>query len=544
MSNQQKNNNFIKQAGILAIAGVFVKIIGTLYRSPLTAIIGNEGNGYYGAAFNIYLIVLTISSYSIPTAVSNVVSKRLALKQYKNAQKVFQCSLYYVLLMGVIASLVLFFGAEFLVEKNAAKVLRIFAPTIVLYGFLGVLRGYFQAHRSMVQTSVSQILEQIMNAVVSVVGAYFLTNLVIDQDSTTKAIYGAIGSALGTGSGVLIALLFMIATYGLNRSIINKRIARDQTEILESSKEIYKVIIMMVTPIILSSFIYNASTALNQTIFTKVLIMLKQFTEPQVAELYGIFSQKAVVLANLPVAIGAAMSSAMIPTVSGAYAKGEITSIHEKIANGIRATMLISIPAAVGLAVLAEPIVWLLFPQKDSVMLAANLLKGMSITVIFYQVSTISNGVLQGIGKVNIPVINALIALVLQTLILIPMLIYTEWNLYCLVIVTIIYAFMISVLNQISVYRYLGYKQEILKTFIAPLVSAMLMGMATYGTYKGVKYIINSNVVSLLVAILVAVIVYFVSIIIIGGVGEDELKRIPKGYVVIRIAKKMKLLKR
>ena len=143
-------------------AGILVRIIGVLYRSPVTSIIGDEGNGYYSIAYNIYAMVLLISSYSIPMAVSKVVSGKLALKQYKEAHKVFRCALIYVLIVGAIASLFTFFGASILVpdsQTNAIPVLRVLAPAIFLSGFLGVLRGYFQAHSTMMPTSISQIIE-------------------------------------------------------------------------------------------------------------------------------------------------------------------------------------------------------------------------------------------------------------------------------------------------------------------------------------------------------------------------------------------------
>ena len=176
------------QAGILAMAGIICRIIGILYRSPLAAVIGDEGNGYYGSAYNIYTIILLISSYSIPSAISKVIAGKLALKEYKNAQRIFHCAFIYVIVVGGIASLFTFLAAGILVEKNAVIVLRVFAPTIFFSGLLGVLRGYFQAHRTMVQTSLSQILEQILNAIVSILAAYLLKQAVIDQDLTTQAV--------------------------------------------------------------------------------------------------------------------------------------------------------------------------------------------------------------------------------------------------------------------------------------------------------------------------------------------------------------------
>lgn len=178
-----KKSNFLVQAGILAAAGFISRIIGLLYRSPLTAIIGDLGNGYYQAAYNIYTIILLISSYSIPSAISKVIAQKLGVKEYRNAHRIFRCSVWYVLAVGGVASLFLFFGAGFLVDGAAIPVLRVFAPTIFLYGLLGVLRGYFQAHRSMVQTSVSQILEQIANALVSIGAALFLIHIFVPDSA-------------------------------------------------------------------------------------------------------------------------------------------------------------------------------------------------------------------------------------------------------------------------------------------------------------------------------------------------------------------------
>ena len=160
------------QAGILAAAGIIVRIIGLLYGSPLTGIIGDEGNGYYSQAYNCYTIILLISSYSIPSAISKVIAQKLGVGEYRNAQRIFHCALIYVIVVGGAASLLMFFGAGILVEGNSIPVLKIFAPTIFFFGLLGVLRGYFQAHKTMMQTSVSQIIEQLCNAIVSLSAAY------------------------------------------------------------------------------------------------------------------------------------------------------------------------------------------------------------------------------------------------------------------------------------------------------------------------------------------------------------------------------------
>lgn len=542
MGQNSKSGNFVRQAGILAMAGIIVRIIGILYRSPLTGIIGDEGNGYYSTAYNIYTIILLISSYSIPSAISKVIAQRLALREYRNAHRIFHCAIIYVIVVGGIASLFTFFGAGLLVEDNSVVVLRVFAPTIFLSGLLGVLRGYFQAHQTMVQTSLSQIIEQILNAVVSLLAAHLLIQTVITQTETTQAIYGAIGSALGTGSGVLIALLFMWATYGLNRKLILNRVRRDKKHDELSYSQIFGIIFGMVTPFILSTFIYNFSTSLNQTIYTKVMKYVMQLSEAEIAVNYGVFAGKAVVISNIPIAIASSMSAAMIPSISSSYATGDRERTHHQVHVAVQTTMLISIPCAFGMFALAQPITELLFPQKESLLLAAALLRAISISVIFYALSTLTNAVLQGIGKVNAPVINAAAALIIQTVVLVLLLAYTDLSLYALAVAMVVYSFLMCLLNNIAVRKSLGYRQEMVKTFLKPALSALVMGVAAYYVYKVIYLLMPVNLVALLPAIFVAVIIYFTLVIKTGALSEEELAHIPKGYLIVRMAKKLHLL--
>lgn len=542
MSQNNRKDGFVMQAGILAMAGIIVRIIGILYRSPLTGIIGDEGNGYYSSAYNIYTIILLISSYSIPSAISKVIAQRLALREYRNAHRIFHCAIIYVVVVGGIASLFTFFGAGLLVEDNSKVVLQVFAPTIFLSGLLGVLRGYFQAHRTMVQTSVSQILEQILNAVVSLLAAHLLIQTVLLQSETTRAIYGAVGSALGTGSGVLIALLFMWGIYGLNRKLIMKRVRNDVRHDELSYGQIFGIIFGMVTPFILSTFIYNFSTSLNQTIYTKVCMYVMHMAEAEIAVNYGVFAGKAVVISNIPIAIASSMSAAMIPSISASFAQGDRERSHHQVHVAVQTTMLISIPCAFGMLALAQPITELLFPQKESLLLASALLRAISMSIIFYALSTLTNAVLQGIGKVNAPVINAAAALIVQTVVLVLLLAYTDLSLYALAVAMVVYSFLMCLLNNIAVRKALGYRQEMVKTFLKPILSAAVMGVAAYYVYKVVYMLVPVNIIALLPAIFVAVILYFTLVIKTGALSEEELMNIPKGTMIVRMAKKLHLL--
>ena len=540
------------QAGILAAAGIISRIIGLLYRSPLDSIIGEAGLGYYQSAYSYYMIILLISSYSIPGAISKVIAQKLGVKEYRNAHRIFLCALGYVLVAGAAASLFLFLGAGLFVEEAAIPVLRVLAPTIFVYGILGVLRGYFQAHKSMVQTSLSQILEQIANASVSIGAAYLLVKMrmgTIEQPSDAEGIvkhgvYGAMGSAMGTGAGVLIALIFMSCMYLINRKIIHKRIAKDKHQEIESYRSIIREITGVVTPFILSTAIFNLTDSVNTKIFKSFYPAVKNLDLVNVNSKWGIYSGKALTISNIPIAFATSMASAMLPSVAQLIAAGDQMQAKEKINIAVKTTMLISIPCAVGLFVLARPVTKIFFPYTpdSSLDYAEGLLMTLALSVIFYALSTLNSSILQGIGKLNTPIINAAIALAVQTLTAIFLLVFTDMDLFSIAFSNTLYSGIMCVLNQISVSRAIGYRQEIDRTFLRPTLAAAIMGAIARIIYEGLLIFTESMVISALPAILAAVVIYFLVLIKIGGLGENELLAVPKGALIVRILRRFRLL--
>ena len=548
----EKKKSMLVQGGILATAGMISRVIGLLYTSPLTAIIGDEGNGYYSTAYYIYTIVLLISSYSIPSAMSKIISQRLAVHEYRNAQRIFHCALIYVCVVGGIGSLFVFFGAGFLVDGYSIPVLRVFAPIIFIFGPLGVLRGYFQAHRTMIPTSVSQLVEQFLNAFVSVGAAAILVSIAVKNgsDESKRAMYGAIGSALGTGSGVVIALLFMFFVYNLNKDMIHRKVIHDRHKDMEYG-EIFKLIIMIVTPIILSTFIYNYSTTLNSTLFSKIMTYYKGIPHNEVVTRFGVYSRKALVISNFPIAIASAAAATIMPSISTYYAQRKLDVTASLIARVNRMIMMIAIPSAAGLFALSQPIIMLLFPQKSTLPEAAMLMQILAITVIFYSLSTVSNAILQGIGKVNAPVINAAIALVVQTILLVALLMFTDLSNIALAIATIVYSLLMCVLNELSIGRAIRVKQDIKRLYVIPFISSAIMGLSAFLVYELLAFLIGKvlqreyfvNLISVAIAIFVAVIVYAVLMVKTKGVTKEELLSFPKGSKIVGLLTKCRLLK-
>lgn len=545
MSGNKKKDGLIMQAGILAVAGIIVRIIGLLYNTPLTNIIGDEGFGYYSNAYTAYSIVLLISSYSIPSAVSKVIAQKLAKKEYRNAHRIFQCALIYVLVVGGIASLFVFFFAESMVDLGGSVLpLRILAPTIFFSGILGVFRGYFQAHKTMVQTSVSQILEQIVNAVVSVLMAYLLVKAVMDRDETTQASFGAAGGTIGTGAGVLAALLFMMGIYALNKGTIKRQMKRDKTLHEDSRKEIFKMIILVVTPFILSTGVYNINTFLDQKIYQTIALSVQQKAETAVSFDLSAMA-KATKLANIPIALASAMATAMIPGISSDFAKGDRDGARSKVERSVKVTMFISIPAAVGMGVLSKPCVQVIFHQKASLEISAVLLAILAVTIVLYGLSTLTQAVLQSIGRMNAPIVNALLALVVHAVVMIAGMLYLDpaYSLYCYAGSSVIYALLLCVFNGMSVRKHLKYKQEIDRTFLRPILCSVVMGLVAYGSYTGLYLLVPVNLICLLVSVCLACAVYFVLVIRWRAITEDEMKSLPKGTLLIKVAKKTHLLK-
>ena len=235
----------------------------------------------------------------------------------------------------------------------------------------------------------------------------------------------------------------------------------------------------------------------------------------------------------------------MIPSVAQLMAARDVKGAREKIGLAVKTTMVISIPCAVGLFVLAKPVISLLFTNKtaEELNLAAALLMTLSLSVIFYALSTLNSSILQGLGKVNTPIINAGISLVVQTVAAVLLLMFTRLDLYSIAIANTLYSGMMCVLNQWAVRRAVGYRQEIVKTFVIPAFASAFMGAAAWAIYEGLYMVTKSMRIAVIPAIVIAAVVYFVMLILMRGITEQELRSFPKGYLLVKVAKKCRLLR-
>ena len=537
----KRESNFVVQGSILAVAGIIVRLIGILYRVPMTNIIGDEGMGYYSTAFNVYNIMLILSSYSLPLAVSKMVSARMAKGQYRNAVRVLKAALVYATVVGGIACFITWNFADFFATTAfntpfCVYALKTLAPTIWIMAYLGVLRGFFQGHGTMIPTAISQIFEQVINAVISVVAAGVLFKIGLDSNrvyNTTgyPQAFGAAGGTIGTGAGALAALLFMLLLFSIYWPVVKRRKRRDRSRRTDSYGDISVTFLFTVVPVIISSAVYNINAVVDNSIMAYGMEALGRGKE--FLSLWGIYNNKYMLLVHVPLAMANSLSSSLIPSLSGAVARKEKGAVIAKTSLAIRFAMLIAIPSAVGLTVLSAPINNLLFKSGDNTEAIRMLITG-SAAVIFLSMSTVTNAILQGINHMNVPVRNAFISLILHIGVLYLMLMVFKMGIYSMVFANIAFAVFMCILNAIAIRRYLNYRQEIVKT--------AFMGAAAFGVYKGVTLIIKSNLLGTIFAVLAAIAVYGVLLIKLRCIDEEELYSMPGGTKVIRLSRKLHLM--
>lgn len=546
MKKKKSKSNFIVQGGILAMAGIVSRIIGIARRFPMQHIFGDKGNGYYAAAYSVYSIMLIISCYSLPLAVSKAVSAKMSKKQYKSAQRVFQCAMIFAMTMGGMMFLVCEFLGDFLAEyvmeePMGAMALKVLGPALLTVSVMGVFRGYFQGLGTMMPTAISQILEQIFVLIGSIAGTYVLyhygdkVGALLHNEDFAPA-YGAAGASIGPVLGSVVGLLFLAFVYVLYQKGTKKRGVRDANGRVDGYPQIFKLIILTIVPVLLSSTVYNISDVIDTKIFGS--IMIQKGLGDIKTDIWGVYTGKYKVLINVPIALANAMCSSIVPVLTQLMVREEYGRARERIGQAMRFTMIVAFPSAVGLAVLARPIISMLF--KGEVDMAVDMLHIGSLSVVFFAVSTLTNGVLQGINKMKVPVRNAAISLVIHVIFLYVTL-QLGMGINAVIYANILFAAVVCVLNGLAVRKYLRYNQELVRTFVIPAIASIVMGIVI-GLLNMALSKAAGNVVTVFVGMGIGVVVYFVVLILLKGINERDLKSMPGGRTILTVAKKFHLM--
>lgn len=538
MSKKNRSaGNLALQGGILAATSLIVRLIGFFYRIPLVNILGVEGMGYYSSSFDIYAYMLVISTYAMPSALSKIISNRIALKRYKEAQQIFKAALLLGLIVGLLTSSILFFQADRIAmivgSAGSAMAMKALAPSLLVFSVLAVFRGYFQGHNTMVPTAISQVIEQVFNAVFSLSLAYLFLR--------QGLVYGAMGGTLGTGIGAFFGLVFIFIIYMMVHPRFKEHI--DQAPSDEQVPGLFtnwQIIFMTAVPMLIGSSVYNMANLIDMVMVQRG--MLFQGYEPKfVSEMYGVLAAKYRLILTLPISIVSALAAASIPSISTSMANKDYPMVQQKATFAVKIVFLISVPSAMGLGFLAKPILWMIF-GTDTLYISAQLMQIGAVSVVFFSLSGISIGILQGLGKMMVPVKHSIVALIAKVIMLYILVFVFDTGLVGAVIAGVLFSIIVALTNFHSIQTEIELNLHIKQIAGVPIIAGMVMSGAALVLYEGLIFLTKSNTVGTLVAIVVAVPVYLTVLIWLDGISEEEMALLPAGRKMVGFCKKVHLM--
>ena len=566
MESSQKKQTFMSNVMIILFAQLTVKFLGIIYRLVITNIdgFGNQGNGYYSAGYQIYTLLLAISSVGIPNAISKMTSARNAIGDYKGAYKIYKNALVLFLIIGTVSSSVLFFGADLIAEKiihmpNARYVIMALAPSIIFVCLSSVVRGYFVGMQNMKASSRSQILEQIFKCVLTVgIVLYMSKNVFYPNDADMNAAMMAAGANLATTLATVLSTIYIFGFYFLRRKGLKEKIKNSTADtITKPTLSMFKSILMISIPISLGAIIsainrfvdtatitrgieaaFSAMIPAHGTVGAIINPTLEQLGDEAV-RLAGVLSKSDTIL-NLPIAMNISFATVLVPSISAALARGEKKEASKFVSYSLMISLLIILPCAAGFISLASPIYKLLYPAAPD---GFELLQISSIALIFIALNQTISGSLQGVGKIYAPATGLLIGCVAKFILNVILIRIPQINIYgapissiaCQVI-SFTYGFGVlsrNISSKITLKRYI----------IKPLICSVIMGIGAYAIYSLLMMFTSINIVSVIISILISVIVYFLLILKLNVLSKEEMEMLPMGDKLYSAAKKFKLIK-
>ena len=541
-AKKKSSGGFIKQAAILAAASLLVRFLGFVYRLPLTNMIGDEGNAIYAGGYYIYTFLLILSSAGLPAAISRLVSERIALKQYRNAHRVFHAALIVSTTLGILFALLLFFTAEkmaVLVQSpDSYYAILTLCPTLVIVAIMSVFRGYFQGMHTMVPTAISQIIEQVFNAFFSVYLAWVFLSISIPEGMTKNIPLAAAGGTMGTGIGALAGLIVVIFAYCLIRKYLLWRAKRCKQPYEESKRELIGKVLQTAWPIIAGTAVFSITNLVDMAMVMRILVNTG-FTQNEAEVLYGQLSGKFVTLTTLPVTISTAIATAALPSIAASVKLREKKQVRRKMALTYRISMIISVPAAVGISALGPQILAMLFPSASD---GGMLLTVGGISIIFLALCQTSTGILQGIGHIKVPVVGAILGAITKVILNALLIRIPAINVLGAVLSTTGCYLVAGVFDVIMLSRLTGTKFDFMGSFLKPVIGSIAMAAGTIASYQMFFQLIGSNTIATLLAICVAIAIYGLVMLLIRGIVEEDLKAVPGGGKMIRLLKRLRLI--
>lgn len=537
-----KEKKFKKQTfmqGIIALifSQVVIKILGLIYKLYLTNKegFGDEGNAIYSSGFQIYTLLLTLSSIGVPSAIAKLVSERVAIGDHRGAHRIFKIAFLTFSILGLIGTLLLFFGAKYISNivlqiPESEYTLIALSPSIFFVSVSSVIRGYFMGRENMSASASSQTLEQVFKAsftvvVVELVAIFLGANTVLM----------AAGANLATTIATFLSFSYIYLYYKEVRGEIGSEIKSTVNDRPERIKSIIKRILFVSIPISLTSLMSSINKNIDSV--TVVRFLKKFLTEKEAKLQYGILGGKVDTLTAFPLSFNIAFATALVPAISGAFAKGEKQSAIRRVCFSLLITILIGLPCTAGMFVLAEPILNLLFPNANS---GVVILQISSLTIIFTVLSQTISGALQGIGKVMIPTIalgmGVIVKLILN-LILIPIpeigvngAAFGSVMCYATSFLISFYALKKSIRLELSIHKFL----------LKPMIATTMMGICSYFLYHHLKIYCIEKIATMITLIL-SIIIYILSVLVLKIFDKEEIYMIPYGEKIFYCLKKIGL---
>ena len=534
--SKDMQKTLVTGAAILAVAGIVSKIFGAIFRIPLTNMIGAEGQSYYGVAYPVYQLFFAIATAGFPVAISRMVSERIARGDFINAHKSYKLSLKISAALGIISFAIMYFGAGAIAKAyanpGAEASLKAVSVALLFTPIVASLRGYYQGRQNMRPTAVTEVIEQMVRVIVGLSLAYAFY-----KTSLEKA---AAGATFGASAGIIAALLMMIIIYRLD-SKARKGLMKRSVVADESDRDRVKQLFAYLIPITIGACIMPIMINIDAAIIVRRLLATG-WDHATAKNLYGLISGYVDPIIGLPNVFVDAICISMMPAVTTAFTLKHKEELDAHIRTGLKTMMVIAYPCAVGLIVLAKPILRMLYMKKlDEADMAVPLLQILAVSIITLAAMRILAASLQGIGRMNLPVINLFIGAIVKVILTFVLVGIPALNVNGAGISSVCAYLTAGILNYRSLRKYADVKINAGSVFIRPLISSLIMGAGAYASYKLIFMATSSNAVSTLLAIIIAVFIYFVAVFKTGALTREEVTLIPKGDLIYRIAVKCKI---
>ncbi len=563
-----KKQSFMAGVLTLFFAQIVIKVLGLIYRLVITNIpyFGDAGNGLYSAGYQIYTLLLAIASIGVPSAISKLVSERIAVGKHREAHEIFKTALLLFGIIGFIGSSILFFGARYIATSmignpDVEGIMVALAPAVFFVAISAVIRGYFNGMYNMKVASNSQMLEQLFKSILTiglVVAVYFLavvnpTDLSKTLGLSTETVTVAMATAANAASTIATAICcgYLLTYYQRSKKEIWKNINESNQVAYKKERKIsiMKKILAVSIPISLASII----SAINRNIDTFTVInelkiaLASSFPtmdliKNEATRLYGILSGRVDTLIGLPTALNVAFATALVPAVSETMAKGDVKTAKRRITFSIRTTLLIALPCAIGMCVLAEPILNLLFPNVYAAE-APLLLQISSFTIIFTLMNQTVAGALQGLGKVMVPAISlgcgAIIKLILNLLLIRN----PQIGIYGAAISSVAASLTAMIINLVVLRNKIKLDTNKTQLILKPILATAFMGAVAFlSQYYLTTYFIKGRMATV-ITILLAVIAYIFAVLSFKIFDRDDYHMLPFGDKIYKFLQKIKIVK-